>query len=287
MNHYHHHPPVGKSPPPPNTSQPPQPKPKHKCSGSQPCEICLSDIGRHFLHPLYPPSNPQVGLGLFHHPSFHVVLDHQVRAKRGKIFPSTLFPTFCRKTDNQLVHWTVDLFHSFKAHLSLQLLNAKGRVPTPLVHIYQSNMLIHFHRQASAPKRLPKPSYIPPPIPSPPKQQGPADPPVKPTTELERLRAEVTRLRKGVADLLSCHQASPPIPSISPLCPPPRGPYLSPPDPATLSDLWCSTVPGFPDQPRFQRLLDHPSCPLFVKSIRTTSALIHVDFIPEDAAQLC
>ena len=205
----------------------------------------------------------------------------------GKSFPVPYIPTFCRKSDNQSVRWTVDLFHSFKAHLSPQLLDAKGRVPTPLVRIYQSNMLIHFHRQASSIKQLPKPASIPPPPPPPPKQRGPADPPAKPTTELERLRAEVTRLRKWVADLLSRHQASPPIPSISPLRPPPRGPYSSPPDPATLSDPWCPTVPGFPDQPRFQRLLDHPSCPVFVRSICTTSTLTHVDFVPEDATQLC
>ena len=187
----------------------------------------------------------------------------------------------------------MDLFHSFKALLSPQVLDTKGRVPTPLVRIYQSNMLIHFRRQVLASKPPPKSGSIPPLTPPPPpKQRGepaPQQNPPKAPTELERLRAEVTRLRKRVADLLSNHRASlpPNPPSISPLRPLPRGPFSPPPDPAALSDPWTSSAPDFPDQPRFQRLLDHPCCPSFVRSIHPSSSLVHVDTLPADTAQLC
>ena len=205
-------------PPPPNSSQTPQPKPKHKCSGSQPCEIRLSDIGKVFhtfpkgtFRTRYtPPVIPKSVLDYFVTHPFTWSWTTKSGPNAGKSFPVPYIPTFCRKFDNRSVHWTVDLFHSFKAHLSPQLLDAKGRVPTPLVRIYQSNMLMHFRRQALSTKQLPKPASIPPPPPPPPKQRGSDDPPTKPTTELERLRAEVTRLRKRVADLLSRHRASHP-----------------------------------------------------------------------------
>ena len=80
---------------------------------------------------------------------------------------------------------------------------------------------------------------------------------------------------------------TPPNPSIFPLCPPPHGPSSPPPDPGVLTDLLTSLAPGFPDQPWFQCLLDHPCCPSFIWSICLNSTLIHVDFLPKDIEQLC
>ena len=170
--------PRGKNLSSPKASPPPQPKPKHKCSASQPCDIRLSDIGKIFhtfpkgtFHTRYtPPAIPKSVLDFFITHPFSWTTKSGPNA--GKYFPVSYIPTSCRKTDNRSVRWTVDLFHSFKAHLSPQLLDAKGWVPTPLVRIYQSNMLIHFCRQALAPKPPSKPSPIPPIPPPPPNSEG-------------------------------------------------------------------------------------------------------------------
>lgn len=103
---------------------------------------------------------------------------------------------------------------------------AKGRVPTPLVRLYQSNMLIHFCWQALTRTHPPKLSpHTPTSTPAPTKKAEPAtsypQQPPKTPTELERLRSDVTHLRKQVAKLSHSQPSS--IPSIFPLCPPPHG----------------------------------------------------------------
>ena len=159
--------PCGKNSPSAKTSQPPHSKPKHKCSSSQPCDICLSNIGKIFhtfptgiFHTCYTP--PAISKAVLDYFSTHP-FSWSWTTKSG---PN--MATFHWKSSNRSVHWTVDLFHSVKAHLSPQILDIKGRVPIPLVHIYQSNMLIHFCCQALASKSSPKSSSIPPITPPPP-----------------------------------------------------------------------------------------------------------------------
>ena len=168
--------PHGKNSPPPKISQPPHPMPKHKCLSSQPSDICLSDIGKIFhtfptgtFHTRYtPPAIPKVVLDCFSTHPFSWSWTTKSRPNTGKSFPVPHIPTFHWKSGNRLVHWTVDLFHSFKAHPSPQILDMKGWVPIFLMCIYQSNMPIHFHCQTLASKSSPKSSSIPPP----PRQQG-------------------------------------------------------------------------------------------------------------------
>jgi hypothetical protein len=214
---------------------------------------------------------------------------------QGKSFCVPCIPTSCQKSDHQVVRWTVDLFHSFKAHLSPRVLN-NGQVPTPLVHIYQSNMLIHFHRQlvaTQAPLQPPLSTTLAPrksadshTQPSP--ARAPLCPPKNPNTptELNKLHTEVSRLRKQLATL-TLPQAFPSSPiSISPLHPPPKGHQSSPPPPLSSSPPHALHA-GFPAFPGLHAVFAHPFCPAFIRNTHSNSWPIVSGFVPEDATHIC
>jgi hypothetical protein len=133
-----------------------QPPPhEHKCQATQPCTIHLSDIGKaHHTFPsgtfrtrYTPPSIPNFVLDYVSAHPFSWSWTTKSGPNKGETFSVLYIPTTCKKYDHHIVRWTVDLFHSFKAHHSTNSLNKDGGVPTPLIHIYQSNMLIQFRRQ--------------------------------------------------------------------------------------------------------------------------------------------
>ncbi|KAF9243580.1 hypothetical protein BU15DRAFT_72241 [Melanogaster broomeanus] len=57
----------------------------------------------------------------------------------GKTFKVPTIPTHCPKGSCKAISWLVNAFHSFKAHLTPSVLH-DGKVPKPLLQIYQSNM---------------------------------------------------------------------------------------------------------------------------------------------------
>jgi hypothetical protein len=210
----------------------------------------------------------------------------------GKSFHVPYIPTNCKKTDSWVVRWMVDLFHSFKAHLSPHMLDSKGWVPIPLVRLYQSNMLLHYRRQLVLINPPPPPAIKQPPNPTPGLRPGadsaalcPQKPPKTPT-EVERLRAEVTRLQERVAYLTQ--KQPPPSPSsISPLRPPPRAPCTPFPPPQCLVFSAIPTAhPGFPAYPSLHSLFSHSCCPAFIRELHPESTPLTSTFTPEDATHV-
>ncbi|KAF9236797.1 hypothetical protein BU15DRAFT_63721 [Melanogaster broomeanus] len=55
-------------------------------------------------------------------------------------------PTNCPKGSPKAISWMVNIFHSFKAHLQLSVL-INGNIPIPILHTYQSNMVLHLRTQ--------------------------------------------------------------------------------------------------------------------------------------------
>ena len=110
---------------------------KHVCSASALCSICLSDIGRCYhsllkgsLRLCYmPPSLPKFVLEFFVASPFSWSWTTRASPNKGKTLLIPHIPTHCSKLAHRAVHCTVDLFHSFKAHLSLVSLNSQGWVP--------------------------------------------------------------------------------------------------------------------------------------------------------------
>jgi hypothetical protein len=164
--------------PPPSprgkTSHKPNPPEKHKCMANQPCPILLSDIGRVFhtmpkgyLKLRYSlPSLPKFVMDHYNAHPFSWSWTTRSGPNEGKSFSVPHIPTHCKKSDHRAVRWTVDLFHSFKAHLSPAALDEKGRVLKPIVRIFRNNMLIHYHRQSALSKAAS--TRAPPPLPNPP-----------------------------------------------------------------------------------------------------------------------
>ncbi|KAF9232264.1 hypothetical protein BU15DRAFT_67619 [Melanogaster broomeanus] len=60
----------------------------------------------------------------------------------GKTFKVPTVPTHCPKGSPKAISWLVNAFHSFKPHLAPSVLH-DGKVPKPLLQIYQSNMVLH------------------------------------------------------------------------------------------------------------------------------------------------
>ncbi|KAF8135528.1 hypothetical protein EV363DRAFT_1447294 [Boletus edulis] len=83
------------------------------------------------------------------------------------------------------MRWTVDLFHSFKAHLSPDTL-LSGKVPAAIIQLYQNNMLIHFPDPHATPADA---------------NEAPASTPTSIPAALEQrisaLEAELTELRRA------------------------------------------------------------------------------------------
>jgi hypothetical protein len=237
LNRYHHHPPVGKTcPPPQNTGVWPRSPAKFV---SLTLGRCTTPSQLAHLRPATPlPSFQSLSWTILPPTPFNWSWTTKSGPNQGKLFCIPCIPTSYQKSNHRVVRWTVDLCHSFKAHLSPRVLK-DGRVPTPLVHIYQSNMLIHFRHQLTTTRAPPQPSLSATPAPrksadshaQPSPACAPLCPPKNPNTptELNKLHAEVSHLRKQLA-ALTLPQASPSSPiSISPLHPPPKGHQSSPP----------------------------------------------------------
>ncbi|KAF8125501.1 hypothetical protein EV363DRAFT_1299222 [Boletus edulis] len=150
-------------PPPkasPPTDQPIDPRPppsRHQCFRESACSVLLSDIGKKyhtfptgtFRLRFIPPTVPKFVLSFFAAHPFTWRWTTKGGPNKGKSFLVHTIPTTCTPADHCAVRWTVDLFHSFKAHLSPDAL-LSGKVPVAIVQLYQNNMLIHFRAQLRA-----------------------------------------------------------------------------------------------------------------------------------------
>ncbi|KAF9242401.1 hypothetical protein BU15DRAFT_72927 [Melanogaster broomeanus] len=75
-----------------------------------------------------------------------LAMDHQEWPNAGKMFRVPTIPTHCPKGSPKAISWMVNVFHSFKAHLQPSVL-INGNIPTPILHTYQSNMVLHLRMQ--------------------------------------------------------------------------------------------------------------------------------------------
>ena len=164
-----------------------------------------------------PPSIPKFVLEYFRSHPFYWLWVTKAGPNAGKSFHVPHIPTHCARTAHRAVRWTVDLFHSFKAHLSSASLDSQGCVPTPLLQIYHNNILLHFRCQLASTSGSPSQPPLQPPgglppssaaaatktLAAPPLVPGPSYPPPSPCSSLEIacLQVEITQLTAQVANL--------------------------------------------------------------------------------------
>ncbi|KAF9231242.1 hypothetical protein BU15DRAFT_68494 [Melanogaster broomeanus] len=261
---------------------------KHQCSLSQACNIKLSEIGKNFhIFPTgtfksryTPPALPTFVIEYYIQRPF--TWDWSIRSgpNQGKTFLVPTIPTACTKNANQATKWTVDLFYSFKAQIAPQLLR-NGKIPSHLIRLYQSNMVLHFKTQAAAlvstrrNARIAKMANIPPPLnktsfadqlnapisipPSHALQQLQAEI-MSLKNELEKIKAENTLLRSQVA-VGTANETSTP----------------------------ASTVPKDSEALKFQleKVLNFPECPTFLRSVTPKTELTKSYTLPSDITECC
>ena len=170
------------------------------------------------------------------------------------------------------------------------MLDSNGRVLTPIVWVYQSNMLIHFWRQLVATKQVttipltesPQPHQLHQVRPHQHSPPTPTDPTPKNCHRAGKAPCKgcpspqtvgPTHLSKGI------HTPSPP--SISPLAPQLKTTLSTPPDPFS-----AAKHPGFPDHQSLCTIFQYPGCPFFIQSLHPETPLTS-SFPLEDATHIC
>ncbi|KIJ10210.1 hypothetical protein PAXINDRAFT_16779 [Paxillus involutus ATCC 200175] len=159
--------------------------PKHKCLPFEACTIQLSDIGRHFhafpkgtfCARFTPPAPPPFVMCFYATHPLYWQWTTKTGPNAGKSFKVPTVPTHCPKGSPKAIFWLVNTFHSFKAHLAPSVLQG-NKVPKLLLHLYQSNMVLHMRTQMRAqPPSDPIPitSQLPQPQRSPLKTLSPLD----------------------------------------------------------------------------------------------------------------
>ncbi|KAF8120605.1 hypothetical protein EV363DRAFT_1474188 [Boletus edulis] len=249
-------------PPPkasPPTDQPNDPRPppsRHQCSRESACSVLLSDIGKKyhtfptgtFRLRFTPPTVPKFVLSFFAAHPFTWRWTTKGGPNKGKSFLVHTIPTACTPADHRAVRWTVDLFHSFKAHLSPDAL-LSGKVPVAIVQLYQNNMLIHFRVQLRASRLLdattglltfgtnPNPSAAEPHATPADANEASASTPTLIPAALEQristLEAELTELRKLLQGTRQVARTLAPISPPGRATPPPKTPAAAPRPPPT------------------------------------------------------
>lgn len=129
---------------------------KHCCSLNVPCDINLSKVGKHFhsfpkgtfcLH-YTPPFIPHSILWHFRPHPFTWLWTVKNGPNSGRSISVSIIPIAYPKGSAKVIHWMVSLFHSFKVHLnSITMRKDSWTVHLQIVHLYQNNMLLHFHVQ--------------------------------------------------------------------------------------------------------------------------------------------
>lgn len=284
------------------------PPPKHRCDCSNAtrcCDIPISQIGRcfHFVPRtfidtvFFPPAVPAWVLRYVkaHPPTWTWTLRAGPRAGTTLTVPTV--PIHCASSDHKAVKWLVSTFHLFKGSLKRSALTADGKVASPLVRVFQNNMLLHISAQMRLHNRNP-PSKPEPKAPSthpaPRAEKTASCPPPKqhPTcsAEIAALRAEVEALQKKLAEYLE--HPTPPSPRTilaSVLKSPQPQPSPSTPTSPSSSLTSIRSSMAHPDHPWLQAVLDHKQCPPFIKSIDSSMIPIFVSgggSISEDMQQV-
>ena len=275
------------------------------------CDIPISQIRKrfHFIPRafvdtvFFPPAIPAWVLRHIkaHPPTWTWTLRAGPRAGTTLTVPTV--PIHCASDAHRAVRWLVSVFHTFKGSLRAEssITIADGKVISPLVCIYQNNMLLHIDAQMGLYDRLhpPKdhqdettrPQSQPQPAPRARPSHtrttntpAPQPPPQKHTScsaEIAALRTEIEVLRKK----LDASLEHPPPPSPRTILATVRLPSCpSSPSPSTSASVRSRTP--HPDYQWLQPILDHKHCPPFLVSVDSSMAPSLCYAIPEDVQQV-
>ena len=167
-----------------------------------------------------------------------------------------------------------------------------ARLP-PLVRVYQNNMLLHIGAQLRLHDRLhpTKPGAgAPAPHPSPPTKKAALPPPPKQhascSAEIAALCVEIEDLRKELAWVPEHPHPPSPCTILASVLKPPQ-PHPSSPTSSSLTSIRSGMA--HPDHPWLQVVLDHASCPPFIRSIDSSMSPFFVTgggSVPEDVQQV-
>ena len=287
--------PVGKSSPPP----------KHRCdcSSATHCyNIPISQISHHFHFVpktfidmvFFPPAIPAWVLRHVkaHPPTWTLTL--RAGPWAGTILTVPMVPIHCSSNSHKAVKWLVSTFHLFKGSLNRSALTAEGKVASPLVHVFQNNMLLHISAQLQLYDHIqptPKPGpRAPPTLPSPPTDKSAMCPPLKQhascSAEIATLHAEIADLRKKIAEVLDHPPPPSPCTILATVLKPP---HSCPSSPTSSSLTSIRSDMAHPDHPWLQEVLDHAQCPPFIRSIDSSMSPYFVTGggnMPEDMHQV-
>ena len=300
LNLYHHHP-LWKSLSPPSKCQ---------CNcreATRCCDIPISQIGKwfHFIPKtfvdtvFFPLAIPAWVLRHIkaHPPTWTWMLRAGPRAGTTLTVPTV--PIHFTSDVHRAIRWLVSIFHTFKGSLRAEnsIMIADGKVISPLVCIYQNNMLLHIDAQMRLFDRLHPPKdhreELTQPQPSPrarpshsrtagtPAPQPPPSKHTSCTAEIAALRVEIAVLCKKLDASLEHPPPPSPCTILVTVCPPPRP---SSPSPSTSASVRSRTA--HPDHPWLQPILSHKHCPPFLVSVDSSMAPTLSYAIPEDVQQV-
>ncbi|KAI6043172.1 hypothetical protein EDC04DRAFT_2891183 [Pisolithus marmoratus] len=189
--------------------------PKHVCSMSTPCPICLSDVGK--CYHSFPKGTFKARFSLPILPKF--VLKHYAanppvwtwsikdRPNKGKSFQVPTIPVASSKLAPKAVQWIAAVFHLFKAHLSPIAIDTEtGRIHQAWLCLYQNNMYIHLQAQLKVSHKVSTQHSSPPP-PTKGNTSVPVDGPSPFSNVIAELRAKIALLHKKLYNLAVPHKA--------------------------------------------------------------------------------
>ncbi|KAI6003554.1 hypothetical protein EDC04DRAFT_2908180 [Pisolithus marmoratus] len=176
---------------------------KHCCSSTEPCPICLSDVGKRF-HSFpkgtfkacfSPPIIPRYVLCYFaSHPPVWTWTTKD-GPNTGKSFQVPTVPVVCEKTAPRAVCWLVAVFHSFKTHLNPVAIDTEtGKVHQGWLCLYQNNLCVHLQSQLKVASPPSPPAKPQPPTPRPPGRTPAEAHPTTANSQIAALQAEISAL---------------------------------------------------------------------------------------------
>ncbi|KAI6013531.1 hypothetical protein EDC04DRAFT_2904542 [Pisolithus marmoratus] len=188
---------------------------KHCCSSTEPCPICLSDVGRRFHSfpkgtfraRFSPPIVPRYVLRfLASHPPVWTWTTKD-GPNKGKSFQVPTVPIMCEKTAPRAVRWLVVVFHSFNTHLNPVALDTEsGKVHQGWLRLYQNNLHVHLQSQLKASSPPPPPAKLLPPTPHPPGRPPAEALPTTANSQIAALQVEISALRESFYKYIASHE---------------------------------------------------------------------------------